>query len=326
MQPGADQIIEVEASANQDSARPADKYTELVGRCRAQIHRTLGKDLPELAFVLGSGFQNVISGFRILREVKYCELPGFPPTTVAGHSGTLLLTEVQGLPCLVCSGRAHFYEGYSMEAVMFPVRMLANCGVKELVLTNAAGGINPRYRPGDFMLFSDHINFTGVNPLRGQNIEEGVRFVDLTRAYAPDLRREFLSASRRASVKLHSGVYIGVSGPSYETPAEIRAFSKLGADAVGMSTIPEALMARSVGMNVAAISCITNPAAGMRRKELSHQEVLEAGQRSTEEALKLFTAFASARVSGMRTGDKGQVPRKNLKNKRRPLGSNTEKR
>jgi purine-nucleoside phosphorylase len=300
---------------NQDSARPTDKYEKLIVKCRARIHRELGSTLPEIALVLGSGFQDSVHGFRVKREVNYRELPGFPQPAVAGHSGVLLLAEIEGWPVLVCSGRAHFYEGHPMETVMFPVRMLANCGVKELVLTNAAGGINPKYRPGDFMLFADHINFTGVNPLRGREVAEGSRFVDLSRAYSPRLRSEFQRASARAKVKLHAGVYIGVSGPTYETPAEIRAFRKLGADAVGMSTIPEVLMGRALGLEVAAISCITNRAAGMRRQELSHEEVLAAGRRGTESALRLFAAFAQ-----------GRRQRNNLKIKTRPVGSESKKR
>ena len=310
---------------HQDSAGRADEYKELVERCRAQIHRRLGSVLPEFGFVLGSGFQDVMRGFRVLREVSYADLPGFPQPAVAGHTGTLSLAELAGLRCLVCSGRAHFYEGHSMEAVMFPVRMLAECNVKELVLTNAAGGINPRYRPGDFMALSDHINFTGVNPLRGLDAPGGIRFLDLSQAYCAGLRHELMGAAKRTGARMHSGVYIGVSGPSYETPAEIRAFRKLGADAVGMSTIPEAIMARSLGVKVAAVSCITNHAAGMRRKELTHADVLETGKRSAESALRLFASFAEDRVrkAGVRSAVGG---RKNLKNNRLALRSEAERR
>ena len=179
-----------------------------------------------------------------------------------------------------------------MERVMFPVRALAAAGITELLLTNAAGGINSRYEPGDFMIFSDHINFTGVNPLRGLPRAEGKCFVDLTEVYSPELRAKLQSAARKEKITLHEGVYIGVSGPSYETPAEIRAFRTMGADAVGMSTIPEVLMARYCGLNVAAVSCITNHAAGTNKEPLSHQEVLNVGRKSAEKAVRLITAFA----------------------------------
>lgn len=301
---------------------------ELVGRCRGRIGRTLGDGLPRLAFVLGSGFQDVPGGFEVLRQVEYADLPGFPRAVVPGHPGKLLLARLHGMECLICSGRAHYYEGHSMEAVTFPIRMLAHCGVKELVLTNAAGGINSRYRPGDFMLFSDHINFTGVNPLRGQVLPGTSRFVDLSEAYCPALRAELTAAGRAAGVRLHKGVYIGVSGPSYETPAEIRAFGRLGADAAGMSTIPEVLMARALGLRVAALSCITNRAAGLSPKKLSHEEVLETGRRSAAAALRLFECFARERGMAASSSGKrrGRPQRKNLKIKGRPLRSDPDER
>lgn len=229
---------------------------------------------------------------RVEKSASFEQLPGFAPPGVQGHAGELLLAELAGLRLLVCCGRAHFYEGVQMETVMFPVRVLAAAGVSELLLTNAAGGINFRYKPGDFMMFSDHINFTGVNPLRGYPRGQGKCFVDLTDAYAPDLRAKLQAAARQEKITLHQGVYIGVSGPSYETPAEIRAFRTLGADAVGMSTIPEVLAARYCGMKVAAVSCITNRAAGMDGHRLSHEEVLLVGDQSAKRAARLITAFA----------------------------------
>ena len=242
--------------------------------------------------MLGSGFDAVRECLRVEKKVAFPDLPGFPRATVPGHAGELLLAEIGKLRLLVCCGRAHFYEGASMESAMFPVRALAAAQVTELLLTNAAGGINKRYEPGDFMLFSDHINFTGLNPLRGFPRAGGRCFVDLTQAYSPDLRTKLRSAARKEKIRLHEGVYIGVSGPSYETPAEIRAFRAMGADAVGMSTIPEVLMARYSGMDVAALSCITNHAAGISRRFLSHEEVLAVGRRSAEKAARLLLAFA----------------------------------
>jgi purine-nucleoside phosphorylase len=308
------------STGHQEMSAQTDKYTDLVRRCRTEIERALGLDLPRLALVLGSGFQSIVSGFRVLREVSYSALPGFPEPHVPGHPGTLYLAEIEGLRCLICAGRAHFYEGHEMAAVTYPTRMLAECGVEELILTNAAGGINRAYRPGDFMLATDHINFMGVNPLRGAFPQPN--FVDLSGAYSPLLRHELRKSARNAKIAVHEGVYLAVSGPSYETPAEIRAFRAMGADAVGMSTVPEAVMARACGLSVAAISCITNPAAGLRKGELSHEEVLRTGRESAEGAAQWLKAFAQGRVSK----DKLDSPRKNLKNRPPEVGSASRKR
>lgn len=234
---------------------------------------------PTLAIVLGSGFGSVTDALAVETEIPYAKLPGFPRTSVKGHAGKVLLGKLADAPVLVLSGRAHYYEDFSMEEVTFPIRVLAGFGIQTVLLTNAAGGINRRFRSGDFMVLTDHINFMGVNPLRGTLADDQSRFVDLTRAYDPELNRLLIRAAREAGVALHSGVYLAVSGPSYETPAEIRAFARLGADAVGMSTVPEAIVARQCGLRVAAVSCITNPAAGRGRRALSHAEVLaQAGQ------------------------------------------------
>jgi purine-nucleoside phosphorylase len=277
---------------DQDLQLFADKLEKLVTRCVAQLRRRLGSELPHVALVLGSGFDAIRKSLRIEKRVAFRDLPGFPLATVPGHSGELLLAQSGNVRMLVCCGRAHFYEGAPMEAVMFPIRALGTAGVTQLLLTNAAGAINPRYKPGDFMVLSDHINFTGVNPLRGFPRTDGRCFVDLTQAYSPDLRTTLRSAARKEKITLHEGVYIGVSGPSYETPAEIRAFRSMGADAVGMSTIPEVLMARYCGMEVAALSCITNHAAGISGTPLSHEEVLAAGRQSAEKSARLIAAFA----------------------------------
>lgn len=178
-----------------------------------------------------------------------------------------------------------------MERVTFGVRTLAACGVTDLLLTNAAGGINPKFRPGDFMVVTDHINFMGVNPLRGPALSGQQRFVDLTQAYDPELNQMLRSAARVAKVRLRRGIYVAVGGPSYETPAEIRAFAKLGADAVGMSTVPEVIVARQCGVRVAALSCITNLAAGVGKSLVSHEEVLETGERVKQAGARLLKAF-----------------------------------
>jgi purine-nucleoside phosphorylase len=243
--------------------------------------------------VLGSGFNEVRSRMIVHKCISFDQLPGFPSPTVEGHAGQLLLAELAGSCLLVCCGRAHYYEGLEMAKVMFPVRALATAGVREFLLTNAAGGINPRYRPGDFMLFADHINFTGVNPLHGFPTARGKCFVDLSEAYAADLRLKLRAAARQEKITLHEGVYLGVAGPTYETPAEIRAFRKLGADAVGMSSIPEAIMAAYCGAKVAAVACITNGAAGLSADRLSHEDVLLAGRQNAGRAARLITAFAA---------------------------------
>jgi purine-nucleoside phosphorylase len=242
--------------------------------------------------VLGSGFNHVLRKLDVDAEIPYAKLPGFPKPGVAGHDGKLVIGHLGGTPVLVLSGRAHFYEGHSMERVTFAVRVLAAFGIQDLLLTNAAGSINRRFRPGDFMVLTDHINWMGVNPLRGEASPGLPRFVDLTRAYDERLNWLLRKAAQACELRLHSGVYLAVSGPSYETPAEIRAFARLGADAVGMSTVPEAIVARQCGLNVAAVSCITNLAAGRSRQSLSHAEVLETGEKVKHLATLLLKNFA----------------------------------
>ncbi|MGZ8900543.1 MAG: purine-nucleoside phosphorylase [Limisphaerales bacterium] len=274
--------------------RTRSQPTELQ-KAANQLRRELGDPLPEMALVLGSGFQDVLDGTQIESETDVAGVPGFPEMRVQGHAGRLVVTKIAGLRLLVLAGRAHYYEGHSMGAVMYPVRLLTECGVKELFLTNAAGGINPEYQPGDFMVIRDHINFMGVNPLRELPVQDGRCFVDLTDAYSEECRALLRLAGREEALSMHEGVYIGVSGPTYETPAEIRAFRMWGADAVGMSTIPEVLMARYCGMKVAAISCITNCAAGLGTGKLSHAEVLEAGKANAARAARLIRRFVLLR-------------------------------
>jgi purine-nucleoside phosphorylase len=247
---------------------------------------------PALALVLGSGFHHVLRELRVDAEIAYQRLPGFPPTGVSGHAGQLLIGRLGGTPVMVLSGRAHYYEGHPMEVVTFALRALAAYGIRDVLLTNAAGGVNRRFRPGDFMVLTDHINLMGVNPLRGAAIAGLPRFVDLTQVYDAGLRRLLARAGRACGVKLQTGVYLAVCGPSYETPAEIRAFARLGADAVGMSTVPEAIAARQCGLRVAGVSCITNLAAGRSRGVLSHAEVLETAERVKNVAAVMLKRFA----------------------------------
>jgi len=253
--------------------------------------RALTSSRPTLAVVLGSGFQPVLSDFRIEAEITFSSLPGFPAAHVSGHPGKLVIGRAAGCPVLLMAGRAHFYEGHELSELAVPIRVLAGFGIRDLLLTNAAGGIRRSFHPGDFMLARDHINFMGVNPLRGRALEGLPRFVDMSCAYDPKLSAALVRVARSARIKLHRGVYLAVSGPSFETPAEIRAFARLGADAVGMSTVPEVVVARQCGMRVAALSCITNRAAGLSRNPLSHTEVLEVGERVKESSAKLLLGF-----------------------------------
>jgi purine-nucleoside phosphorylase len=247
---------------------------------------------PRLAIVLGSGFHHVISDMDVEAEIAYALLPGFPLASVKGHAGKLLVGKLGGTAVMVLSGRSHFYEGHSMSQVTCAVRALAAYGVTDLLLTNAAGGVNRRFVAGDFMMLTDHINLMGSNPLRGDEWPGLPRFVDLTCAYDKSLRNMLRQAARVSRIKLREGVYLAVVGPSYETPAEIRAFSRLGADAVGMSTVPEAIVARQCGLRVAGLSCITNLAAGVNGQPLSHAEVLETAERVRVKGARFLSTFA----------------------------------
>ncbi|MBI3418088.1 MAG: purine-nucleoside phosphorylase [Verrucomicrobia bacterium] len=262
-------------------------------RAPAKRLRKLTSLRPQLAIVLGSGSQGALTAMRVEVEISYRPLAGFPPASVAGHAGKILLGRLNGVPLIVLAGRAHFYEGHSMGAVTFPIRVLAEFGVRAVLLTNAAGGINPRLRAGDFMAVTDHINFMGVNPLVGEPPPGRERFVDLTRTYDAQLLKLLAVAARQTGTRLRRGIYLAVSGPSYETPAEIRAFARLGADAVGMSTVPEAIVARQCGLTVAALSCITNLAAGRSIHPLAHAEVLAVAEQIQPRAARLIECFAT---------------------------------
>ena len=247
---------------------------------------------PTLAILLGSGFHHALTELRVAKKISYAKIPGFPKPTVSGHAGELYFGHLGQTPVLVLSGRAHFYEGHGMERVTFTTRTLAAFGITDLLLTNAAGGINKKFHARDFMVLTDHINFMGADPLRGAAIPGLPRFVDLTETYDKKLQELLFKAGKISKLKLQRGVYIAVSGPSYETPAEIRAYVKLGADAVGMSTVPEAIVARQCGMRVAAVSCITNLAAGISKGNLSHAEVLETAERVKYPGAQLIANFA----------------------------------
>jgi purine-nucleoside phosphorylase len=254
---------------------------------------------PSLAFVLGSGFQGLASALRATAEIGYGDLPGFTVPSVPGHAGKLSVGYLGPAPVLILNGRSHYYEGHDMETITFPVRVLAAFGIKDLLLTNAAGGIHSRLHAGDFMLVTDHLNFMGANPLRGFG-RGGEAFVDLTCVYDLRLRELLKLAAAAKKVALRTGVYAAVSGPCYETPAEVRAFRQLGADAVGMSTVPEAIVARQCGLNVAALSAITNAAAGRNKRPLNHEEVLAAGRQMQSKLVEILLEFVELYASNRR--------------------------
>ena len=243
---------------------------------------------PRVGVILGSGLGDVVEAMEIGTVVPYGEIPGARASTIVGHQGRLVLGRAKGVPVVVMQGRVHFYEGYEMDEVMFLARVVGRLGIERLIVTNAAGGVNTSFAAGDLMLISDHINFMGVNPLRGPNVEElGVRFPDMSEAYPEALRAVARDVAAAIGVKLQEGVYLALSGPTYETPAEIRAFRTLGADAVGMSTVPEVIAMAHMGIPVLGISCITNMAAGILPQKLNHQEVME----TTARVRKEFTAL-----------------------------------
>jgi purine-nucleoside phosphorylase len=258
----------------------------------AQLRKETGLR-PALGMVLGSGFQQAITQLAVAREFAYGQLPGFPTVGVTGHAGKLVIGMFDNVPVLALKGRTHYYEGVEMERLTFPVRVLAEFGIKTLLLTNAAGAVNRLYRSGDFMALADHINFMDANPLRGPALPGLPRFVDLTQVYDRRLIKVAQAAAKKSKLRLHTGVYLAVSGPNYETPAEIRAFRRMGADAIGMSTVPEAIVARQCGLAVAGISCITNKAGGDQKAGMIvHQDVLAMGESKRDEMARFLKAFA----------------------------------
>lgn len=258
---------------------------------------------PAVGVILGSGLGEFAEGLTGALTIPYGKIPGFPASAVVGHAGKLVVGRVRGVPTVVLSGRVHYYEGHPMSLVVFPARVLGLIGCRDVIVTNAAGGIARSLRPGDLMLIEDHLNFFGSNPLVGPNEDDmGPRFPDMSDAYRSDLRRVAMRVARRERVPLKRGVYVGLHGPSYETPAEIRAFRALGADAVGMSTVPEVIALAQMGVGVVGISCVTNMAAGVVNKPLVHTEVLETTERVKVRFVRLLSGLVEAIGSG-RTGE-----------------------
>lgn len=245
--------------------------------------------LPEVGLVLGSGLGPLAEELEDAVKIPYTDLPHFPKPTVEGHAGQFVSGLLHGVPVLAMHGRYHYYEGYSMEQVTLPVRVMHALGVKTVILTNAAGGLNESFKAGDLMLITDHINWMSNNPLIGPNDESfGPRFPDMTEVYNKEWRALAKAAAKDLDIPLKEGVYFGLTGPSYETPAEVRMIRLLGGDAVGMSTVPEAIVARHAGMKVLGISCITNAWSGVSDKPLSHEEVIETSNRAKEHFTQLI--------------------------------------
>lgn len=254
---------------------------------------------PLVGVILGSGLGDFADGVDGRVTIPYGDIPGFPASAVVGHSGTLVAGTVRGVPTVVLSGRVHYYEGHPMPAVVFPARVLGLLGCRTVIVTNAAGGIDKSFKSGNLMLIDDHINGFGTNPLVGGNDEDlGPRFPDMSDAYRKDLRTLAFAVAKHQQVPLRHGIYVGVHGPSYETPAEIRAFRMWGAHAVGMSTVPEVIALNQMGVGVLGISCITNMAAGVLEQKLEHKEVLETTQRVKGEFVRLLTALVQALGTG----------------------------
>ncbi len=249
---------------------------------------------PRLGFILGSGLGTYADSFHERTVIPYCELPHFPIATVQGHSGNLIIGNVEGVPVIALQGRVHLYEGYSIAEVAFPTRVLGCLGIRMLIVTNAAGGINKAFVPGDLMLITDHINLTGANPLVGCNLDElGPRFPDMSAAYDIGMRATALKVAQQKGICIRQGVYAGLCGPSYETPAEIRMLRMLGADAVGMSTVPEVIVANHMGIRVLGLSCIANMAAGIHPQKLMHNQVTESAQRVQEQFVSLLQGIVA---------------------------------
>lgn len=249
---------------------------------------------PEVALILGSGLGDYADEIQIVQTVDYTEIEGFPTSTVAGHKGRFVFGYVNEVPVVIMQGRVHFYEGYPMSDVVLPTRLMGMLGAKKLILTNAAGGSNFDYKPGDFMLIKDHIT-TGVpSPLIGANLDElGVRFPDMSDVYSARMRDVIKKVAADMGIKLQEGVYVQLTGPNYETPAEVRMCRIWGGDAVGMSTACEAMAAHHMGMEVCGISCITNLAAGMSSEQLDHKEVQETADRVAKQFKELITGIVN---------------------------------
>lgn len=264
---------------------------EAAAKAATAIRKRADSSRPTIGIILGSGLGGLSKAIDHAERIPFAEIPGFPEATVAGHEGAVIVGTLGGREIVALSGRFHVYEGHSAALAAFPVRVFHALGARELFVSNAAGGISPKLAVGDLMMISDHLNLMGTSPLVGPPQEGETRFPDMTDAYDPGLRRLLRTTAERLEIRLREGVYAGVLGPSYETPSEVKMLRLLGADAVGMSTVPEVIVARALGIRVAGVSCITNAAAGVTGAALSHAEVLETTQRVSAAFESLVTEF-----------------------------------
>lgn len=250
-------------------------YNHRISECVSYLESKINKK-PRLGIILGSGLGGLADLIEDAISIKYEEIPNFPISTVEGHAGRLVLGKLEGMDVVAMQGRFHYYEGYPIQDVVLPVRVMIGLGIEKLIVTNAAGGVNKSFNPGDLMIINDHINYSGVNPLIGRNLDDkGPRFVDMTYAYSRELIDIAKEAAKTLNIQVKEGVYMWFTGPTYETPAEVRFASMAGADAVGMSTAPEVIVANHEGIKTLGISCITNMAAGILDQPLKHDEVVE---------------------------------------------------
>lgn len=251
---------------------------------------------PRVGITLGSGLSSFVDVVDVETIIPYENIPNFSPSTVEGHPGNLVLGHIGETPIVVLQGRIHYYEGHSMEQVVYPTRVVAQLGIEKLILTNAAGGLDPNMNPGHFMVLTDHINLTGDNPLRGPNVAElGLRFPDMSMAYDHDMIQSLEKILNEQKMTYSKGIYCGVSGPTYETAAEVRYLQKIGGHAVGMSTVPETIAAKHMGLSVCGISCITNKATGLSDGEVTHDEVKEVAKKVEKD----FASFLAAFMKGL---------------------------
>jgi purine-nucleoside phosphorylase len=255
----------------------------------ARIIRSRTTETPRIAIILGSGLGAFADDFENAVGIPYEDITGFPRSTAEGHAGRLVIGKIDQVPLMAMQGRVHFYEGYSLEQVTFPIRVFKLLGIKTLILTNASGGVNVQFSQGALMIISDHLNLLGDNPLRGPNDTRfGPRFPDMTAVYSPELQEIVIEEAKALNVEVRRGIYAALAGPSYETPAEIHLMRTLGADAVGMSTVPEAIVARHMDLEVLGISCITNMAAGISDEPINHDDVMATGDRVRETFTQLL--------------------------------------
>ena len=265
--------------------------TEAAVKAAKAIRKRAASQQPAVAVILGSGLGGLSKSIGDAVRIPFGDIPGFPEATVAGHEGAVIVGSLGGREIVALSGRFHLYEGHPAALAAFPVRVFHALGARDLFVSNAAGGISPKLAVGDLMMISDHLNLMGTNPLVGEAQEGEIRFPDMTDAYNPGLRWLLRTTAERLGITLREGVYAGLLGPSYETPSEVKMLKLLGADAVGMSTVPEVIVARALGMRVVGVSCITNAAAGVTGAALSHAEVLETTNRVSAAFESLVTEF-----------------------------------